>query len=71
MNGEYPMINSPIKWVGGKSRLRKQIVALLPPHTCYVELFAGAAWTLFATLRRLLKPTVSASGRSKSDWAYN
>lgn len=47
-NGEYQMINSPIKWVGGKSRLRKQIVALLPPHTCYVELFAGAAWTLFA-----------------------
>ncbi|GAB4447591.1 MAG: hypothetical protein Fur0044_43490 [Anaerolineae bacterium] len=33
-NGEYPMINSPIKWVGGKSRLRKQIVALLPPDTC-------------------------------------
>ena len=42
------MINSPIRWVGGKSRLRKQIVALLPPHTCYVEPFAGAAWVLFA-----------------------
>ncbi len=42
------MINSPIKWVGGKSRLRKQIVNLLPPHTCYVEPFAGAAWVLFA-----------------------
>ena len=41
------MINSPIKWVGGKSRLRKQIIELLPPHTCYVELFAGAAWVLF------------------------
>lgn len=47
-NCEYQMINSPFKWVGGKSRLRKQIVALLPAHTCYVELFAGAAWTLFA-----------------------
>ncbi|HET6385584.1 MAG TPA: DNA adenine methylase [Armatimonadota bacterium] len=42
------MINSPFKWVGGKSRLRKQIIELLPPHTCYVELFAGAAWVLFA-----------------------
>ncbi|RME45598.1 MAG: DNA adenine methylase [Caldilineae bacterium] len=42
------MINSPFKWVGGKSRLRKQIVALIPEHTCYVELFAGAAWVLFA-----------------------
>jgi DNA adenine methylase len=41
------MINSPFKWVGGKSRLRKQIIALLPKHTCYVELFSGAAWVLF------------------------
>lgn len=42
------MINSPIKWVGGKSRFRGQIVSLLPPHSCYVELFAGGAWVLFA-----------------------
>lgn len=47
--GEYRIINSPFKWVGGKSRLRKQIVAIIPEqHTCYVELFAGAAWVLFA-----------------------
>lgn len=45
--GDHRMINSPFKWVGGKSRLRKQIVQLLPPHSCYVELFAGAAWVLF------------------------
>lgn len=44
------MVNSPIKWVGGKSRLRKQIIELLPleGHTCYVEPFGGAAWVLFA-----------------------
>jgi DNA adenine methylase len=47
-NDEYKIINSPFKWVGGKSRLRKQIVALIPEHTCYLELFAGAAWVLFA-----------------------
>ena len=45
--GEHQPINSPIRWVGGKSRLRKQIVPLLPPHTCYVEPFAGGAWVLF------------------------
>ncbi len=41
------MLNSPIKWVGGKSRLRKQIIELIPQHTCYVEPFCGAAWVLF------------------------
>jgi DNA adenine methylase len=41
------MLNSPIKWVGGKSRMRKTIIGLIPPHTCYVEVFGGAAWVLF------------------------
>jgi DNA adenine methylase len=43
----YQMMSSPFKWVGGKSRLRKSIIPLLPDHTCYVELFSGAAWVLF------------------------
>lgn len=41
------MIYSPIRWVGGKSRLREQIIPLIPGHSCYVEPFAGAAWVLF------------------------
>ncbi len=41
------LLNSPIKWVGGKSRLRKYIIPLIPNHTCYVEPFAGGAWVLF------------------------
>jgi DNA adenine methylase len=42
------MVNSPIKWVGGKSRLKKYIIELLPleGYTCYVEVFGGAAWVL-------------------------
>ena len=37
-----------IGWVGGKRLLAKTIAALLPRHTCYVEVFGGAAWVLFA-----------------------
>lgn len=43
----YKMLNSPIRWVGGKSRFRKYIIPLIPAHTCYVEPFAGGAWVLF------------------------
>jgi DNA adenine methylase len=43
----YIEVNSPFRWVGGKSRFRKQIIPLIPNHSCYVELFAGAAWVLF------------------------
>ncbi len=47
VEASYKMINSPFKWVGGKSRLRKYVIEQLPAHTCYVEPFAGAAWVLF------------------------
>lgn len=40
-------MRSPIKWAGGKSRLRKQIIQLIPDHSCYLEPFCGAAWVLF------------------------
>ena len=38
---------SPLAWLGGKSKLAEQIVARIPAHTAYVEVFAGAAWVLF------------------------
>jgi len=41
------MLNSPIRWVGGKSRLRKFILPLIPEHTCYLEPFGGGGWVLF------------------------
>lgn len=39
-------MNSPIKWVGGKRNLRKEIVSIMPKHMQYVEVFTGAAWVL-------------------------
>jgi DNA adenine methylase len=35
--------NPLVPWIGGKSRLAKQILPLFPEHTCYVEAFAGGA----------------------------
>jgi len=40
-------MNSPLSYVGGKSRLAKKIIERFPEHTCYCEVFAGAAWVLF------------------------
>lgn len=34
-------------WVGGKSKLSKTIIDLMPDHQHYIEVFAGAAWVLF------------------------
>ncbi len=39
-------MNAPICWMGGKSRLRKEIIKRLPEHRCYVEVFGGAGWVL-------------------------
>src|SRR5215469_4834789 len=37
----------PLSYIGGKNRLAKQIIALLPQHTTYVEPFAGGAQVFF------------------------
>lgn len=43
-------MNSFIPWVGGKSRLRKQIIGFFPQFEpkLYIEVFGGAGWILFA-----------------------
>lgn len=41
------MLVPPISRMGGKSKLRKQIIKLIPEHTCYVEVFFGAGWVFF------------------------
>jgi len=41
------MLTPPIARMGGKSRLRKQILSMIPEHTCYIEPFFGAGWVFF------------------------
>ncbi len=40
-------MKSPLCYMGGKSRLVKKIVPMIPEHKCYVEPFCGAAWIFF------------------------
>lgn len=52
------MLRSPIRWLGGKFCIRKEIVRLMPPHECYVEVFSGAGWVLFGKPPELSKAEV-------------
>ena len=45
--GKKKMV-SPLRWVGGKSRMVKYLLPMIPPHKVYVEPFGGAAWLMFA-----------------------
>lgn len=40
-------MNSPLAYIGGKSKLSKTIIDMLPEHQAYCEVFAGAAWIFF------------------------
>ncbi|MDD5304672.1 MAG: DNA adenine methylase [Elusimicrobia bacterium] len=40
--------HGPFPWFGGKDRLARAIVDLIPSHLCYVEPFGGGASVLFA-----------------------
>lgn len=41
------MPNPIIPWLGGKRRLADVIIPRFPPHSCYVEVFAGGAALYF------------------------
>lgn len=41
------MPNPFLPWVGGKRRLAPHILPMFPEHTCYVEVFCGAAALFF------------------------
>lgn len=38
----HTKLKAPFAWVGGKSLLAKEIIALMPEHKSYIEVFAGA-----------------------------
>lgn len=40
-------MNSPLAYIGGKSKLSKTIIDMMPDHRAYCEVFAGAAWVFF------------------------
>jgi DNA adenine methylase len=40
-------MRSFLSYYGGKSLLARKIIPKIPEHTCYCEVFAGAAWLLF------------------------
>lgn len=44
-------IKPAVTWPGGKGRLLKHILPLIPAHTCYVEAFAGGLAVLLAKER--------------------
>lgn len=37
----------PLAYLGGKNRVARRIIALIPEHTCYIEPFCGGAQVLF------------------------
>lgn len=40
-------MKSPLPYIGGKSKLANEISRIIPPHTTYCEVFAGAGWVFF------------------------
>jgi len=40
-------VNSPLAYIGGKSKLSSTIIEMMPKHKAYCEVFAGAAWVFF------------------------
>lgn len=69
MNLADPMLDSPLKWVGGKSKLRADVIALLPGDAeCYAEVFAGAGWVLFGKRRHPVEVLNDRSGDLVNLW---
>lgn len=40
-------MNSPLAYIGGKSKLSEKIIDLIPQHKTYCEVFGGGLWVFF------------------------
>lgn len=47
-NFKATTLKAPFGWVGGKSKLAKEIVEMMPEHKLYVEVFGGGLSALYA-----------------------
>ena len=45
--GEVFEMDSPLAYVGGKSKLSRQIIDMIPDHTTYCEVCFGGGWVFF------------------------
>lgn len=48
-------LKPPFAWIGGKSKLAKEIIGKMPHHTCYCEVFGGSLAVLYAKERPFSK----------------
>ena len=48
-------MKSPVSWVGGKSHVASRIVAMMPPHDHYIEVFGGGLSVFFRKPRSKLE----------------
>jgi DNA adenine methylase len=61
-------VRTPLTYYGGKQRLAREIVALMPTHRVYFEPFAGGAAVLFAKPRAERETLNDVDGRVMRFW---
>ena len=60
-----------VPWIGGKRRLVDLLLSRFPPHSCYVEVFAGGAAVFFARNPAEVEVLHRPSGRGAIEHLFN
>ena len=61
-------MKSPVSWVGGKSHVASRIVAMMPPHDHYVEVFGGGLSVFFMKPKSRLETVNDKSKELMNFW---